>query len=359
VPWAAVHDRLPYHHDPTRQAPSTLLPHKVGTVADRRRQNVRIVGIPRSPRAPMGVILAEPRPAGAVPRSLPVTEVAWAVPAGFPLSDPADVPPSTEEATASGAHYARKWRHADMERGGPAQPGSANPGSPAGASPGAPDGPPAFPAPGSPIHDLGSHGPGGGEEEARGWGFADPGAGPRGGAASPSAVNTDWDLYPVARDDGSGSVFDGRWAAERHEEDPDTAGAEFGDGWPADPGGGAGCARHDPGDHREGEVGRGAGPWDDRAWPVASQGDGGIHAAAGRDGPIGRTDGGQGRARDAHGGRHWDAEPRSDGGGYSTGGASVAARSPRDAHGGRHWDAEPQHDDGGYPIGGAGAAAGS
>jgi len=27
VPWAAVHERLPYHHGPTRQAPSTLLPH--------------------------------------------------------------------------------------------------------------------------------------------------------------------------------------------------------------------------------------------------------------------------------------------------------------------------------------------
>ena len=37
VPWAAVHERLPYHHDPTRQAPSTLLPDQVGTVADRRR----------------------------------------------------------------------------------------------------------------------------------------------------------------------------------------------------------------------------------------------------------------------------------------------------------------------------------
>jgi len=36
VPWEAVHERLPYHHDPTRQAPSTLLPHQVGTVEDRR-----------------------------------------------------------------------------------------------------------------------------------------------------------------------------------------------------------------------------------------------------------------------------------------------------------------------------------
>jgi len=76
VPWAAVHERLPYHNDPTSQAPSTLLPHQVGTVADRRRHNVRIVGVPRSPQAPLGTMLAEPRLAGAVPRSLPVTEEA-------------------------------------------------------------------------------------------------------------------------------------------------------------------------------------------------------------------------------------------------------------------------------------------
>jgi len=37
VHWEAVHERLPYHHDPTRQAPSTLLPHQVGTVSDSRR----------------------------------------------------------------------------------------------------------------------------------------------------------------------------------------------------------------------------------------------------------------------------------------------------------------------------------
>jgi len=42
VPWVAVHQRLPYNHDPTRQAPSTLLPHQEGTVADRRRHYVRI-----------------------------------------------------------------------------------------------------------------------------------------------------------------------------------------------------------------------------------------------------------------------------------------------------------------------------
>ena len=36
VPWAAVHNRLPFHHDLSRLAPSTMLPHPVGTVADRR-----------------------------------------------------------------------------------------------------------------------------------------------------------------------------------------------------------------------------------------------------------------------------------------------------------------------------------
>jgi len=204
VPWAAVHDRLPYHHDPTRSAPSTWLPHPVRTVADRRRHYVRIVGLPRSPRVPFGVVLAEPRLAHAVPRSLPATEESWAVPAGFPESDPGDVPPTTEEAAASAAHHARKRRHADMERGGPVQPGSENPGYPAGAAPGVPSGPAAFPASGSPIHELRSHGAGGGEGEARTWGSAGPGAGPRGSAASPLLVNPDWDRYPAARDDRSG-----------------------------------------------------------------------------------------------------------------------------------------------------------
>jgi len=91
---------------------------------------------------------AEPRLAVAPPRSLPVTEEAWAVPAGFPLSDPGDVPPSTEVTAASAAYHTRKRRHADMERGGTAQPGSANPRSPVGAAPDVSVGPAAFPAPG-------------------------------------------------------------------------------------------------------------------------------------------------------------------------------------------------------------------
>ena len=226
------------------------------------------------------------------------------MPAGFPLSDPGDVPPSTEEAAASAAYHARKRRHADMERGGPAQPGSANPGSPVGAVPDVPAGPVAFPAPGSPIHELGSHGPGGGEKEVRACRSAGPGAGPRGGVASPSAANTAWHRYPAAREEGSGAAPGGRWAEERHEDYPGMAGAELGDGWPAAAVGGAGGARHDPGDRMDGGVGRGAGAWDDRAWPAPSQGDGRSCAASGRDDPMRRTDGGQGRGRDAHAGRH-------------------------------------------------------
>jgi len=299
VPWAAAQEGLPYHPDPTRQAPSTLLSHQVGTVADRRRHNVRIVGVPRSPHAPLGVMLAEPRLAAAVLRSLPVTEEAWAVPASFPLSDPGDVPPSTEEVVASAAYHARKRRHDDMERGGPAQPGVANPGSPVGATPDVPVGPAAFPASG------------------------------------------------------------GRWNEERHDDYPGMAGAEFGDGWPAAAVDGAGGACRNPGDRMEGGEGRGAGVWDDRVWPAASQGDSRSRAAAGRDDPMGRADGGHGRGRDAHAGRHWDAAPKHDGGGYPTGGAGAAAGSQRDPLAGRHWDAGSRRDSGGYPPTSAGAAAGS
>jgi len=145
VSWAAVHERLPYHQDPARQAPGTLLPHQVGTVAARRRHYVRVVGVPRSPQAPLGVMLADPRLPDAVPRSLPVTEQAWAVPDGFSLSDPGNVPSSTEETAASAAYHARKRRHADTERGGPAQSDSAIPGSPVGAAPDGPVAPAAFP----------------------------------------------------------------------------------------------------------------------------------------------------------------------------------------------------------------------
>ena len=359
VPWTAVHDRLPYHHDLTRQAYSTLLPHQVGTVADRRCHNVRVVSVPRSPQAPLGVMLAEPRLADVVPWALLVTEKAWAVRAGFTLPDPGDVPPSTEEVAASAAYRARKRRHGDMERGGRAQPGPADPRSQAVASPGTPAGPAAFHTSGSPIHEPGSRGPGGVEEEARAWGAAGSSASPRGVAASPSAANADWDRYPAARDDGSGTAHDDRWANKWHEDYPGGAGADFESGWPTDAGGGAIGARPDHGDSWEGRDGRGADAEDDRAWPAASQDDGCGHAASGRYGPMGRSDHGQGRGGDAPGGRQWDAEPRRDGGGYPAAGVGAAARSQSDAHGGRHWGAEPRPDGGGYLTAGAGAAAGS
>ena len=103
VRWEAVHDWLPYHHDPSRHAPSTLLPHQVGPVADRRCHNVRVVSLPRSPQAPLRVLLAEPRLADVAPPALHVSAEHWAVPAGFPSSDPDAVPPSAEEAAASAA----------------------------------------------------------------------------------------------------------------------------------------------------------------------------------------------------------------------------------------------------------------
>jgi len=359
VPWTAVHDRLPYHHDLTRQASSTLLPHQVGTVADRRCHNVRVVSVPRSPQAPLGVMLAEPRLADVVPRALLVTEEAWVVRAGFTLPDPGDVPPWTEEVAASAAYRARKRRHGDMERGGPAQPGPADPGSQAVASPGTPAGPAAFHTSGSPIHEPGSRGPGGVEGEARAWGAAGSSASPRGVAAWPPAANADWDRYPAARDDGSGTAHDDRWADKRHDDYPGGAGPDFESGWPTAAGGGAIGARPDHGDPWEGRDGRGADAEDDRAWPAASQDDGRGHAASSRYAPMCRSDHGQGRGGDPLGGRQWDAEPRRDGGGYPAAGVGAAAGSQSDAHGGRHWGAEPRRDGGGYVTAGAGAAAGS
>jgi len=130
VPWAAVYDLLPYHHDTTGQAPSTLLPHQKGTVAVGRRHYVRVVSVLRSPQAPLGVMLAEPRLADVAPRALPVTMEPWAIPAGFTSSDPDAVPKSTEKAAASAAYRARKRCHADMARGGPALPVPHRPGPP-------------------------------------------------------------------------------------------------------------------------------------------------------------------------------------------------------------------------------------
>jgi len=67
-------------------------------------------------------MLAEPRLADVAAPALPVTVELWAVPAGFPSSDPDTVPPSAEEAAASADYRARKRRHAYMARDGVDQP---------------------------------------------------------------------------------------------------------------------------------------------------------------------------------------------------------------------------------------------
>jgi len=248
LPWTAVQDQLPYHHDRTCQAPSTLLFHQVGTVADRLCHNGRVVSVVRTPQAPLGVMLADPRLADVVSRALPVTEKDWAVPDGFTLPDSGVVPPLTDEAAAPATYRARKRRHTDVERGGPAQPGFSDLGAHAVASPGTPAGPGAFPASGSPIQEPGSRGPEGDEGQVRAGGSAGSSSGPRGVAASPPAANADWERYPVARDDGSGPAHDSRWADKRHDDYPGGAGSDFGSGWPADAGGGAVGTRPDHGE---------------------------------------------------------------------------------------------------------------
>jgi len=153
-------------------------------VADRRCHYARVVSVPRSPQAPLGVLLAEPRLVDVAPPALPVTAEPWAVPAGFPSSDPDTFPPSAEEAAASAAYRARKRRHANMARGGPAQPGFHAPGSQAVACPGAADGPANFPASGPPVGEPGPRDSEEDEGEASAGGPDGSAAGPRGSAAS-------------------------------------------------------------------------------------------------------------------------------------------------------------------------------
>jgi len=228
VPWKGVHDQLPYHHDPTRQAPSTLLTHQEGTVADRRYHYVRVVSVLRSPQAQLGVMLSEPRLADVVPRALSKTEEAWTVPAGFTLPDPDDVPQSTAEESASAAYHARKRRHAGMERGGPAQPWPSDPGTQVFSPPGTPAETAAFPVPGASAHEPVPWGPEGEEEEARAWGLAGSSASPCGSAASTPAGSADWDQRPDARNYGAGPTHDGPWANEWRDDHSSVANDEFG-----------------------------------------------------------------------------------------------------------------------------------
>jgi len=218
VPWAAVLDLLLFHQDTTRQARSNLLPHKVCTVADGRRHTVRVVSVLRSPQALMGVLLAERRLADVVPPALPVTTEPWAIPAGFISSDPDAVPPSTAEDAASAAYRARKRRHAEMARGGPALPVPHSPG------------------PQDPEKD---------EEEAR---AGDPGgsdAYPHGFSASTLAGSAEWGQRAAAREDRAGAAHGERWDATCRGDHAGTAGDRPDRGWVSESGGGAAAPRRD------------------------------------------------------------------------------------------------------------------
>jgi len=116
VRWAAVNDRLPYNSDPTRNAPCTVLPHQVGTVADRRCHNVRVMSVLPPQSAQLGALLADPLHSDVAPPELPVTRADWAVPAGAVVPEPGGVPPSAQEATSAAAYRARKRRQAEMAR---------------------------------------------------------------------------------------------------------------------------------------------------------------------------------------------------------------------------------------------------
>jgi len=226
VPRAAVQERQRCHNDPTRQAPSTLMPHKVGTVADRRRHHVRVEGVPRSPQAPLRVMLAEPRLADAVAQSLPVTDEVWAVPAGFPLSDPGDVPPSPEEAARIGRvprrevaarRHGAQWPCADRVRQAYVS-GRRRARCPGWARR---------------LPRAGVAHPQAGLPRAGRWrmeGARMPFRGSRRRAPRRSRVSLGGQHrvgpLPDTLDDGSGAAPGGRWAEERHDDHPDTAGAE-------------------------------------------------------------------------------------------------------------------------------------
>jgi len=103
VSLAAVQDRLPYNHDPALSTASTLVPHRVGTIADRRWPYGRMMSVLTSPRDPMGVLLAEPLLADVAPPELPKTWEYWAVPMDTVVPDPGGAPPSAQEASSAAA----------------------------------------------------------------------------------------------------------------------------------------------------------------------------------------------------------------------------------------------------------------
>jgi len=273
----------------------------VGTVADGRCHYVRVVSVLRSPQVPLGVMLAEPRLADVAPWALAVTTEPWAIPAGFTSSDPDAVPPSAEEAAASAAYRARKWRHADMARGGPTLPGPHRPGP----------------------RDFE-----GDEEEAS---AGDPGgcdASPRGFSASTLAGSAEWGQRAAVREDGAGAAHDERWDATWRGDHAGTAGDRPVRGWASESGGGAAAPRRDRDERWKGGPGRRADVRDDRVWSAAGPSDGRGYMAAGRDEPAWPSDGGQGRDGGASGGCYGRSE-------YRPAGDAAALASPRPAR----WDA--------------------
>jgi len=244
-------------------------------MADGRCHYVRVVSVLRSPQAPLGVMLAEPRLADVASRALPVTTEPWAIPAGFNSSDPDAVPPSAEEAAASAAYRARKRRHADMARGGPALPGP---------------------------HRPGPRDPKGDEEEASASDCGGSDAYPLGFSASTLAGSAEWGQRAAVRADGAGAAHDERWDTTWRGDHAGTAGDRPGRGWASEFDGGAAAPRRDRDEHWEGGPGRRADVRDDSVWSAAGPSDGREYMAAGRDEPAWPSDGGQGRHGGASGG---------------------------------------------------------
>jgi len=252
-------------------------------------------------------MLAEPRLADVAPRAFPVTTEPWAIPAGFTPSDPDAVPPSAEEAAASAAYRARKQRHADMTRGGPAQPGPHRPG------------------PRDPEGDEGEASagdPGGSDAYLRGF------------SASTLAGSAERGQRAAVREDENSAAHDERWDATGRGDHAGTAGDRPGRGWASVSGGGAAAPRRDRDDRWEGGPGRHADVRDDRVWPAAGPSDGRGYMAAGRDEPAWPSDGGQGRDGGDSGGCYGRSE-------YRPAGDAAASAGPRP----ERWDAVPANDD--------------
>jgi len=231
VPWAAVFDRLSHYRDPTRQAPSTLLRHQVGTEADRRCQYVRVVSVPRSSQAPLRVMLARPQLAAVALRALPVTTEPWAVPAGCHLCGPDAVPPSVEKAAASAAYRSQKRRHGDMARGCPARSGPQVFGSQAVASPGAAVGVFAVTASGALACHPGSREPEEDEEKASAGDPGGPAVVIRGSAASTLAKSAEYGPRTPPREEGASVAHADRWASSWRDDQSGAAGDGLGGGW--------------------------------------------------------------------------------------------------------------------------------